>query len=143
MSERLAVRSDLGGIIGRVHQVIQVGDPGRSHGGQRNRDLAVIHRGRGQDTTERNPAVARVDMQFVADPGFFISLGVAFGADITGVWQVVEHLDQRHLLLTLQTARLLGPFLALAWATALAFRLGWLLWLRSRLLAPLDRRRIA
>ena len=84
--ERLAVRSDLGGIIGCVHQVVQVGDPCRAHGGQRNRDLAVIHRAAEvRIQLQRYPAIARVDMQLVADPRFLIALGVAFGADITGL----------------------------------------------------------
>ena len=83
---------------------MEIGDPCRRQGCQGNRSLAVMQRGRGQDATERNGAIGCVDRQLVADPGFLISLGVALDADVTGAWQVLEHLRQGHLRLTLQTA---------------------------------------
>ena len=97
------------------------------------RDLAVVYRGRGQDTTERNPTVGRVDMQ-LADPGFLIALGVALSAD-SQLAAGRRASPAGHLLLALKTARLLGPFLALAWAPRLPW--AWRARLRGRFLTPL------
>ena len=81
--------SDLGGIIRGVHQIILVT---RAAAGQR-RSLTWKSFTEGVDTTERNPAVARVDMQLVA--AVLIALGVTLGADITGVRQAAAKLEQQ------------------------------------------------
>ena len=102
-----------------------------------------MQRGGGQNATERDAAIGGIEVQFVADPGLLPALGVALGADITGLRQIGQHPGQGLVRLLRQPARLLGRALfALARAPALARLLGWLR-LRGRSLARRDGGRIA
>src|SRR6195952_4809658 len=80
------------------------------------------------NATDRDLAVRGVDVQLVADPGFLMTLGIAFGADIAVPRQIFQHRGQGHAELALDPARRLDrTLLALARAAALAFgRCGWL-----------------
>ena len=69
VAQRDAVRPDLDGIVGRVHQVIEALDPTGRQGSQRDRHLGVVGRRRRHDAADGDPAVGRVDVQLVADPG--------------------------------------------------------------------------
>ena len=40
--ERLAVVMDGGGVVGRIHQVVEIGDAGAGYGHQGNGDLTVV-----------------------------------------------------------------------------------------------------
>ena len=135
VTKRDAVRPDLDGIIGRVHKVIEALDPLGRQGSQRNRHLGVMRRRRRHDAADGDPAIGRVDVQLVPDPGGGMALGVALGADIAGPRQVRQHLRKAHRQLPFQPARLLRPLLSLARPPPLAR-------LRLRLLPRLDRRRI-
>ncbi len=60
------------------------------------RGLAVVQRSRGEQAADRDPAVDRVDrqlvaMQLVAAPADGMALGVALGAGIAVLRQVVQH----------------------------------------------------
>ena len=92
VAQQDAVRPDLDGIIGRVHKVIEVLDPPGRQGPQRNRHLGVMRRRRRHDAADGDPAIGRIDVQLVPDPGGGMALGVALAADIAGPRQVRQHL---------------------------------------------------
>ncbi len=54
MTQGAAVGADFRGIVGAVHQVIQVADSLRRQGRQRDGDLAVVQRRRGKQATDRD-----------------------------------------------------------------------------------------
>src|ERR1039458_9714140 len=82
MADITAVLLDRRIVVGAVHQIIQVGDPPGGHGGEWNGELAVMHGCGREHATDGDTAVRAVDMQFVADPGFLVSLGIALDTDI-------------------------------------------------------------
>lgn len=59
-----------------------MGDTLRAHGGQRDRDLGVMHASRGQHRRDRNHAVRHVQMQLVANPAGLETLAVALAAHV-------------------------------------------------------------
>jgi len=61
---------DRPGIIGCVHQVIQVIHLCAAHLHQGYGDLAVMDRGRRQCNADRKPAIIHIGVKLVADPGF-------------------------------------------------------------------------
>ena len=60
--QRAQVQMNRLGVVGRIHQVIEIGHAAGGHLGQRNRRLAIMQRGRSQNATNRNLPVGRVDM---------------------------------------------------------------------------------
>ena len=66
------------------------------------------------NATDGDPAIGRVDVQLVPDPGGGMALGVALGADIAGPRQVRQHLRKAHRQLPFQPAWLLRLLLSLA-----------------------------
>src|ERR1700722_3646663 len=42
MAERLCVVMNGGGVVGRIHQIVEIGDAGAGHGHQGNGDLTVV-----------------------------------------------------------------------------------------------------
>ncbi len=108
MAEGPAVVPDLGGIIGAVHEVVEARDPARRQGRQRDRHLAVVHRGGGQNAGDRDVAVGGVDVQLVAGPTGLEPLGVALDAGVAAARQVGQHGVEAHGPLTLKPARLPG-----------------------------------
>ena len=134
----------LPGVIGSVHEIIEVGHtPGGGHRRQRNRDLAVMDGCVREDGTQRYTAVCRIEMQLVAPPGLQEPLRVLLRPVIAGLRQILEHLIEIHTVrLPFETARLLRLLLALAGPAAFALRrLGRRL--RCRLLPALDGRRVS
>src|SRR5271165_5117799 len=124
MAERLAVVMDGGGVVGRIHEIVEIGDAGAGHGHQGNGDLTVVDGSRGQDAGDRDLAAGDIQMQFVADPGFLVALAVLLGADIARGGQIGEHLIEVLRGLPFEARRLgFWPFLVLARASALARRL--------------------
>ena len=113
-----------------------------TQGPQRNRHLGVMRRRRRHDAADGDPAIGRIDVQLVPDPGGGMALGVALAADIAGPRQVCQHLRKAHRQLPFQPPRLLRPRLSLAWPPPLAPLRLRCLRLRRRLLPRLDRRRI-
>ena len=67
-----------------VHKVIVALQPTGHQGSQRDRHLGVILRRRRYDAVDGDPAIGRVDVQLVADPGDPLAHGVALAADIAG-----------------------------------------------------------
>ena len=112
-------------------------------GSRPDRGLAVVQRSRGEQAADRDPAVDRVDMQLVAAPADGTALGVALGAGIAALRQVVQHFFEIDVGLPRQSARIARPLLALARASALAFRLGFRRGLPGGPLAALDGGRVA
>ena len=124
MAERLALGVNGGGVIGGVHEIVEIGDARAGHGHQGNGDLTVVNGGRGQHAGDGDLAAGDVDMQLVADPGLLVALAVFLGADIAGFGQFGEHLVDVLRGLPLQTRRLgLWPLFVFARASALARRL--------------------
>ena len=81
VAERAARGPDLRGVVGRIHQIVEVGHPACRHGRQRDRRLAVVQAGRGQQRGDRDVAVGHVQVQLVAvgriDPGRLVTRRVA------------------------------------------------------------------
>src|SRR5277367_5554509 len=123
--ERLSVVMNGGGVVGRIPQIVEIGDAGAGQGHQGHGDLTVVDGSRGQHAGDRDLAAGDVEMQFVAVPGFLVALAVFLAADIARDGQIGEHLTEILRGLTFQTRRLgLWPLLVLARATALARRRG-------------------
>src|SRR5271166_6245779 len=78
-AERPAVVMDGGGVVGRIHQVVEIGDAGAGYGHQGNGDLTVVDGSRGKHAGDRDLAAGDIQMQFVADPGFLVALAVFLG----------------------------------------------------------------
>lgn len=91
MAQALAVGADDRAARDGVHEVVAVGDKLRAHGGQRDRDLGVVHAGRGQYFRDRNHAIRHVQVQLVTNPTGLETLAVALAADIAGVRQIGQH----------------------------------------------------
>ena len=62
VTERATVCSDLRGVVSAVHDIVQIGRPGRRHAGQWDRSLAVVKRGAGEQAADRNTTVGNVEM---------------------------------------------------------------------------------
>src|SRR5271166_560185 len=125
VAERPALVVDRGGVVGGVHEIVEIGDAGARHGHQGNGDLAVVDGGRGQHAGDRDLAAGHVDVEFVPGPGLFVALAVFLAADVAGGGQVGEHLAEVLRDLPLETRRLrLWPLFVLAWTSALARRRG-------------------
>ncbi len=69
---------DLPGIIGRVHEIVEIGHTPGGHHRQRDRDLAVMDGCRGENGPQRHPAVCCVDRQLVTAPSLQDPLAVFF-----------------------------------------------------------------
>ena len=124
MAERAAVVMNGGGVVGGVHEIVEIGNPRAGHGHQGNGDLTVVNGSRGQHAGDGDLAAGDIDMQLVADPGLLVALAVFLGADVAGGGQLGEHLVDGLRGLPLQPRRLgLWPLLVLARASALARRL--------------------
>src|SRR5271169_693481 len=125
MAERLCVVMNSGGVVGRIHQIVEIGDAGAGHGHQGNGDLTVVDGSRGQHAGDRDLAAGDVEMEFVAVPGFLVALAVFLAADIARGGQLGEHLIEVLVGLPFEPGRLgLWPLLVLARAPALARRRG-------------------
>src|SRR5271165_1533502 len=123
VAERPALIVDGGGVVGGVHEIVEIGDAGARHGHQGNGDLAVVDGGRGQHAGDRDLAAGHVDVEFVPGPGLFVALAVFLAADVAGGGQVGEHLAEVLRDLPLEARRLrLRPLFVLAWTSALARR---------------------
>src|SRR5271165_6020767 len=84
VAERTAVVMNGGGVVGGVHEIVEIGNPRAGHGHQGNGDLTVVNGVRSQHAGDGDLAASDVDMQLVADPGFLVALAVFLGADIAG-----------------------------------------------------------
>src|SRR5277367_2244739 len=73
VAERPAVVMNGGGVVGRFHQIVEIGEAGAGDGHQGNGDLTVVDGSRGQHAGDRDLAAGDIQMQFVADPGFLRS----------------------------------------------------------------------
>src|SRR6516225_6425977 len=113
---------DLPRIIGAVHQVVEIGQAGGGQLGKRDRGLAVVQRGRGQQSADRDIAIGDIEMQLVTNPAFLVALGIALGSNRAVRRQIVRHLRERHGGLTLEPPRLVLDHLALLGPAALALR---------------------
>src|SRR5271163_1950542 len=125
MAERLCVVMNRGGVVGRIHQIVEIGDAGAGHGHQGNGDLTVVDGSRGQHAGDRDLAAGDVEMEFVAVPGFLVALAVFLAADTARGGQLGEHLIEVLVGLTFEPGRLgLWPLLVLARVPAFARRRG-------------------
>src|SRR5208283_2586085 len=88
VAERTAVVMNGDGVVGGVHEIVEIGNPRAGHGHQGNGDLTVVNGGRSQHAGDGDLAASDVDMQLVADPGFLVALAVFLGADIAGGGQL-------------------------------------------------------
>lgn len=104
MGTPAAVVVNLLGVVGAVHEVVEVGDTAGGHDRQRNGGLAVVNVGAGQQAADRDVAVGDIDMQPVAAPELLVALGVLAVADGAGARQVGEHRLEAHARLSLQPA---------------------------------------
>ena len=108
MAQRPALVVDRGGVVGRVHEIVEIRDAGARHGHQGNGDLAVVDAGRGQHAGDRDLAAGHVDVEFVPGPGLFVALAVFLAADVAGGGQVGEHLAEVLRDLPLETRSVLA-----------------------------------
>ena len=85
MAERLALVMDGGGVVGGIHEIVEIGDAGAGHGHQGNGDLTVVDGGRGQHAGDRDLAAGHVEVEFVPGPGLLVALAVFLAADSQAV----------------------------------------------------------
>jgi hypothetical protein len=83
-------------IIGAVHEVVEIGQAGGGQLGKRDRGLAVVQRGRGQQSADRDIAIGDIEMQLLNNPAFRVALGIALGSNRVVRRQIVQHLGERH-----------------------------------------------
>src|SRR5271169_5449516 len=95
-----------GGVVGRIHQIVEIGDAGAGHGHQGNGDLTVMDGSRGKHAGDGDLAAGDVEMQFVAVPGFLVALAVFLAADIARGGQLGEHLIEVLVGLPFEPGRL-------------------------------------
>ena len=108
-----AVRGNCGGIVGGIHDVVQICDPLSGHGHQRNRHLTVVHRRRGQQATNWYLPVRHVDVEFVSGPTRLVALAVLLGSDIAHGGKLCQHGVEVLRDLPLQAGGFLRPLFAL------------------------------
>ena len=84
MAKAFAHPVDLAGVIGRVHEIVEVGHARGTHRRKTDRHLAVMDRCRGHDGAHRHAAIGRVEMQLVANPADEEAFGVLLGPMIAG-----------------------------------------------------------
>ena len=82
MIELLAVSVNVSGVIGRVHQFIEVNDSLRGQRHERDGYLRVVHAGAGQQRADGQLSVRNVEMKFVPAPVLLVSLAVRLGPHI-------------------------------------------------------------
>jgi len=104
--------------IGRVDQIVEVGDPLTGQAHQRDRRLAIMHGGGGQDRRYGDVTVRGVDRQLVAGPGLLEYLAIFLAAHVAGGGELRQALRHALTHLQLNDGQLLGPFLAFARAPA-------------------------
>src|SRR4051794_2578156 len=81
-SRRLAIGNDRSGIVGGVHDVIEPDDALLTFAGERDGDLAVVNRGRGENGGDRHHACGDVAMELVAIPGSGEAATVALATSV-------------------------------------------------------------
>ena len=84
VAESVAVIFDLRGVVGAIHQIIQVGQPRRRHGRQRNCHLTVVERRGCKQTTDRDATVGDIQMQLIAGPTRLVAFGLLPTAQCRG-----------------------------------------------------------
>src|ERR1019366_8696051 len=114
-------------VVSRIHQFIAIGDTLRTHRGQWNGHLRIMHGGRRQHGADGNLSVGHIPMQFVATPVMIVSVAVLLAPQIALPRQIGQHLWQLHLPLPRQPRVVLGhirpfaPLVALVWTTGSPF----------------------
>src|SRR5208337_3401470 len=105
MAEFSALIPYLGGVIGRIHEVVAVGYLAAGQFHQRNGNLAVMHGGRSQYGTQGETAVVHINMQFEAIPGFCVTLGVLPDTTVTDCRKQSYGFLRRLVTLNIQSLR--------------------------------------
>jgi len=80
-------------IVGGIHQVIQVGDFVASQLDQRDGNLAIMYRSRGNKGTDRQARIVYIQVQLVAIPRCPVALGIFLGASVTFGRQFLDGLS--------------------------------------------------
>src|SRR5689334_4451003 len=125
-SRRLAIGDDRGGIVGGIHDVIEPDDALLAFAGERDGDLAVMHRGRGENGGDRHHAGGDIEMELVAVPGGGEAAAVALAAGVAADRQFGEHRVKGLAALAFDPGQRLGwRGLAFSGTPAPTWRLGW------------------
>ena len=95
VAARSAVLMDVLGVVGCVHDFIEIVDPRSGHGHERDGGVGIVQGRRGQDQGDGDLTAGDVDMGFVSGPAFLEAFAVFLGSDIASGRQVGAHLRQR------------------------------------------------
>lgn len=91
MVELLALRVDFTGVIGRVHQFVEMGDSLAGHRHQRNRNLGIVHARAAENGADRDLAVGDIKVELVATPMLLMALTAFLDADVALPRQIAQH----------------------------------------------------
>lgn len=143
MSEAFGKLSDLVGIVGSIHQIVETIDPFVRDLSQRDGDLRIVEGSGGEYGADGQVSIHDIEVKFVTDPSFGEALGVALATVITAHGQISQIFSQGALRLELQTGGRFGwKRLIFGWAPPFLGRLNHRGWFWSRLFARRDCGRI-
>jgi hypothetical protein len=118
MTKRFALCGNGVGVVGGIHQIVEIVAFGAGQRHQRDGHLRIMHRGGGENARNRNLTASDIDMELIAGPAFLESLAIFLGADIACGGEVGAHLFDGLCRLVLQPRRLWWwPFLRFFWAS--------------------------
>src|SRR5258708_20349098 len=98
------------GVIGRIHQFVEVNHALGTQCHQRDGGLRVMYTGAGQHRADRYLSVGHIQVQLVAAPVLQVSMTILLCADVALPWQLAEHPGQFLMALPLNTRTALGAF---------------------------------
>ena len=110
MIELPAVSMNIVGVIGGIHQFVQVDHALGSQCHQRNGDLRVVYAGAGQHSADRHLSVGHVKVKLVTTPVLLVTLAVLLGSYVTLPGQFAQHPRQLLMTLPLDARTALGGF---------------------------------
>ena len=79
------------GIVGRMHDFIQIGDPLGTHLHQGDGDLGIVDAGRSQQGADRDLAISDIKVKLVSAPPEHFPVVALLAADIAGGGDAFEH----------------------------------------------------
>jgi len=77
-----AVGLDVVGVVGGIHQVVEILNALRRDGHQRDGGLRIVHAGAGEQRGDGDLAVGDIEMEFIAGPIILVAAAIGFCADV-------------------------------------------------------------